>query len=119
MNVQLVEKIGKSYLECLPDEWRLSSEQDALDLVAACGEYGTQNLMLHAESLPEAFYNLKTRLAGEVMLKFSNYRLVVAAVIPAELSGRGRFGEMALETNRGSQFRVFATREEAENWLTK
>ncbi len=119
MNVQLVEKNGKSYLECLPDEWQLASEQDALDLVGACGEYGTQNLMLHAESLPEAFYNLKTRLAGNVMLKFSNYWLRVAAVIPVELSHQGRFGEMVLETNQGNQFRVFATRAEAEDWLAR
>jgi len=119
MNTKLVEKNGHTYLECLPDEWLLESEQAALDLVGACGEYGTDRLMLHAASLPEAFYDLHTRLAGDVLLRFSTYFIRVAAVIPVERSGQGRFGEMVLETNRGSQFRVYPTRDEAERWLTQ
>ena len=117
MDTKLVEKNGRTYLECLPDEWQLASEQDALDLVAACGEYETERLLLHAASLPDTFYDLKTRLAGDAMLKFSNYRIRVAAIIPAERSSQGRFGEMVMETNRGNQFRVYPTREEAEQWL--
>ena len=117
MEYQLVNVKSQSYLECLPSEEQLSSEADSLDLVAACGEYGTSRLMLHAENLPEDFYQLKSGLAGNVLLKFSNYRLRVAAVLTPELVGQGRFREMALETNRGNQFRIFYDRQSAEDWL--
>lgn len=117
MNYQLVEVNGKTYVECLPGGGMLVSEREALELVAACGENTTHRLMIPAEVLPDAFFQLSTRLAGEVMLKLSNYRIRCAAVIPAEISHRGRFGEMVLETNRGKQLRVHPDRAAAEAWL--
>ena len=117
MKYQILKKQGIAYLDCFPFEGLLSSENDALDLVAACAENETERLMLHAGNLPDDFYNLRTGLAGAVLLKFTNYHIRVAAVIAPELSSQGRFGEMVLETNRGDQFRVFPDRESAERWL--
>ncbi len=117
MNYQLITTRYNAYIDCLPGDGLLDCEQAALDLVAACDETGTDRLMLHAENLPETFYNLRTGLAGAVMLKFSNYRLRVAAVLTPELTNEGRFHEMVLETNRGQQFRVFYDRVSAEQWL--
>jgi len=117
MEYQLVNVPSQTYVECMPSQDQLASETDALDLVAACGEYRTNRLMLYAANLPEDFYQLKSGLAGNVLLKFSNYRLRVAAVLTPELVGQGRFREMALETNRGNQFRIFSDRQSAEDWL--
>lgn len=117
MEYQLVNINSQTYVECLPNQDQLASEANALDLVAACGECGTNRLMLHASNLPEDFYQLNTGLAGEVLLKFSNYRLRVAAVLTPELVNQGRFREMALETNRGNQFRIFYDRQSAQDWL--
>lgn len=97
---------------------KLSSEQDALELVAACGEYNTDRVMLHASNLTDDFYQLRTGLAGAVLQKFANYRIRAAAVLTPELVNQGRFKEMVLEANRGNQFRVFYDRESAEAWLT-
>jgi hypothetical protein len=104
------------YLECLPES-RVASERAALDLVAACGEGGTHRLLLHGASLPDDFFNLRSGLAGAVLLKFSNYYLKVALVLPPDPAHGGKFGEWMLETNRGSEFRVYPTREQAESWL--
>jgi PadR family transcriptional regulator, regulatory protein AphA len=117
MNTKLIVKDEQSYLECIPGECRMESERDALDLVAICGENLTTRLMLHAENLSDDFYQLHTGLAGAILLKFVNYRIRVAAIIPLELINQGRFKDMVLETNRGNAFRVFQTREKAEQWL--
>jgi Domain of unknown function (DUF4180) len=117
MNTRQVTKDGQTYLECVPSEWRLESEREALELVAACGENETDRLLLHAESLTEDFYRLRTGLAGTILLKFDTYRIQVAAVIPLERVNQGRFQEMVLELNRGDQFRVFQNRDQAEAWL--
>ncbi len=106
-------------MECLPDGDLIDSEAKALDLVGVCGELQNSKLLIHADNLPGEFYDLKTGLAGEVMLKFSNYRITAALVIPAEKIGQGRFYEMVLETNRGNQFRIFQTVEDAEEWFSK
>lgn len=119
MRTHSVTKDGLIYVECLPDGSLLDGEDDALDLVAACGEAGTHRLLIHSESLPEDFYRLASGLAGKVLLKFGNYAIRWAAVIPHELAHKGRFGQMVREANRGNDFRVFAEREHAEAWLLR
>ena len=117
MNCRIIETKGVKYVEG-PHEGRLiSSENDALDLVAWCGENDTNRLLLYAANLHEDFFNLKTGLAGAVLQKFINYGIKAAAVIPPELSNQGRFREMALEANRGQHFRVFSEASKAEAWL--
>jgi PadR family transcriptional regulator AphA len=105
------------FVECLPG-MLIASEDDALELVAYCGESGTQHLLVHAENLPAEFFDLHSRLAGNILLKLSNYRIILAAVIPTEKIGTGRFSEMVLETNRGREFRVFNNRDDAVKWLS-
>ena len=117
INFRLVETQANNFIECLPGSQLLSSAQDALDLVGGCGEYEVSRLLIPEGCLSEEFYNLKTGLAGEVLLKFSNYRIKAAAVIPGEHLGQGKFYEFALETNRGRDFRIFPDRQKAVDWL--
>ncbi len=117
MNYTLQEKDGQPYIECRPDGGRIENEQDAVDLVGICGEEGTQRLMLYAENLTDAFFDLKTGVAGAILLKFAIYQLIVAAVLSPQQGTQGKFHEMVLETNRGRQFRVFHDRQQAEQWL--
>lgn len=112
------ETNGKAYLDCLAGSLRIANERDALDLVALCGENETDNLLLDGECLDPAFFDLKTGLAGEVLLKLSNYRIRAAVILPQERIGNGRFAEFVLETNRGNQFRVYSQHDAAEKWLT-
>jgi PadR family transcriptional regulator AphA len=119
MDYQLVQKSSTAYVECLETSALLEDESAALELVAACGENGTQLLMLHAGNLPPDFYDLKTGLAGRILLKFTIYSIKVVAVIPTNLTGQGRFHEMAIETNRGNDFRIYSKREDAEAWLIR
>ena len=117
MNYRAIEKDGKTYIESLPGDGLLDSENAALDLVAACAEYRSNSLLLPAGMLPEAFFNLKTKLAGQVLLKFTNYRIHVAAIIDPDKAREGRFGEMVVEANQGNAFRVFEKQSQAEAWL--
>lgn len=118
MITRVVRHNGRAYVECLPGGQGLESENDALDLVAACGEAQTDYLMVHEECLPEAFFDLRTRLAGHVLLKFNNYRIRCAFFLPSGWPEVGRFYEMALEANRASrEMHFFTKRESAEQWL--
>lgn len=118
MEYQVVVRDGRKYV-CTTGQDRLESEQDALDLVAACGENDTQLLMLMGDNLADDFFRLRTGLAGDVLQKFVNYYIRAVAVVPKDLASRGKFGEMATETNRGEQFGVFSTADEAEEWLLR
>ncbi|CAK4869389.1 unnamed protein product [Aphanomyces euteiches] len=73
--------------------------------------------MLHEEALTEEFFKLKTGLAGKVLQKLVNYHIKTAAVITKEQTIKGRAKEMLAESNKGHDFRAFASVAEAENWL--
>ncbi len=106
------------YLECLPGGGRVESERDALDLVAACGEHGTANLLLPADCLSDEFFRLGSGLAGAVLLKFGLYRIRCAVVLPLELASRGRFADLVLEANRRDPaLHFFQEKEPAAAWL--
>lgn len=107
-----------SYLELPTNSLRIASERDALDLVGLCGEHEVQNVLIAGDCLDEAFFDLKSGLAGAALLKWSNYSIRVAVILPLERIGTGRFSEFVMETNRGNQFRVFSDEESAVNWLT-
>jgi PadR family transcriptional regulator, regulatory protein AphA len=119
MCYRLMNKNNQSFLECLPGKVQLASERDVLDLLTACGEYGTNQVMLHSANLTDDFYRLSTGLAGMILQKFSNYRIRAAAILTPELVNQGRFREMVSEANRGNQFHVYYEREAAERWLTQ
>ncbi|WP_088187163.1 DUF4180 domain-containing protein [Desulfosporosinus sp. FKA] len=117
MNYQVVNFNNKHYLELISTTTPLLTENDALELVALCGEKDTNLLMLHYAVLSEDFFRLKTKVAGNVLQKFMNYHIKAVAVIPNEISQKGKFRELAIEMNKGDHFRMYESREEAEKWL--
>lgn len=110
---------GKSgYVAFFAGGGRVESERDALELVAACGESGTQNLLLPAECLGDEFFRLGSGLAGAVFLKLGQYRIRCAVVLPLELASRGRFADLVLEANRRDPaLHFFQDQEPAAAWL--
>jgi len=117
MEYVLRDKGDVTFVEITDKQFIISEEQDALDLAALCGENGTDRLLVGSENLDDRFYNLKTGLAGAVLQKFSNYRILFAAVVaPDKLTGR--FGELALEAGKGKSLRFFTGKNDAERWIS-
>lgn len=56
----------------------IGSEADALDCIGDAWYQGAQWVVIPADRLDEAFFSLSTRVAGEIIQKFVNYRLGVA-----------------------------------------
>jgi hypothetical protein len=90
---------------------------DPVAAVIACIEHGTYALLLDAGSLPPAFFDLRTGVAGEVAQKLANYGVRMAAVVPDLAAQPPRFREFAREVNVGRQLGFFASRAEAIAWL--
>ena len=100
-------------------EWLepIETSSDALALVAACFEHDAHAVLLEAGVLPPAFFELRTGFAGDFLQKLENYQLRLAAVFPADRAYAERFREFLAEAKRGSRFRSFEGRAEAEAWL--
>jgi len=117
MATKLQSAMSTFFVEADPTQILIRSEQDAVDLVAICGEQGSHKLLLYAGNLIDDFFDLKTGLAGLVLQKLVNYHIQMAAVVPRDLWRQGRFRELANESNRNRHFGIFESRDQAVAWL--
>jgi PadR family transcriptional regulator AphA len=117
MQVQVIEKAKGRYIQCISAKTPLSSEQDAVELLAICGENDTNHLIINAEALSDDFFKLRTGVAGQMLQKFINYHVQIAVMITNESMITGKFKEMVAESNKRNDFRVFTNISDAENWF--
>ncbi|HEU5375342.1 MAG TPA: DUF4180 domain-containing protein [Ktedonobacteraceae bacterium] len=92
-------------LVCAPDGDKVKSEREALDLIGEALSSGAELVLVPVERLPEAFFQLKTGLAGQILQKFVLYqrRLVIFGDISHHLTQSRALRDFVHETNRGHQ----------------
>ena len=71
---------GRSIAEVLTDTKTIDNTEDLLDLMADAGYNGCSGLIIHKSTLCPDFFDLKTGFAGEILQKFSNYRMKLAII---------------------------------------
>ncbi|MDQ6418880.1 DUF4180 domain-containing protein [Paenibacillus sp. LHD-117] len=83
----------------------IQDAQDALDLMATVSynEDGCNKLLLDKTMLAEAFFDLKTGLAGEILQKYTNYRVKLAIVGDFGGYGSKSLKDFIYECNQGKQ----------------
>jgi hypothetical protein len=96
---------GTSVLACAPDGRRLRSERDATDLIGAAYEHDAGLIAIPAERLDDDVFELRTRVLGEFIQKFVNYRLRLAIVgdISHHVAGSTALRDFVYEANQGNQ----------------
>lgn len=80
----------------------ISTVRDATDLMGNADYQGARNIILEEGNLDLVFFDLKTGMAGEILQKYSNYRMRLAII-----GEFGKFDSNALnafisECNRGN-----------------
>ncbi|WNM38729.1 DUF4180 domain-containing protein [Micromonospora halotolerans] len=97
----LEERAGVPVLVCDPAGPPVATTEAALDLIGAAFG-GAEVVAVPAGRLDPSFFSLGTRLAGDVMQKFVNYRmrLVVVGDISAHLAASGALRALVAESNR-------------------
>lgn len=117
MSYKIVEHENVRYIEVFSRETPVKTEQDALELIALCGENDSNLLMIHHEALSQDFFKLKTGAAGAILQKFINYSVKVAMIIPDQSGFSSRFRELVSEANKSHHYRFFVSSTDAENWF--
>ena len=92
---------------------KLCNVDDALDVMGS----GLHGCIFTLADLGRDFFNLKTKIAGEVFQKFVNYNFKVAFIIPADHNLGNRVTELIRDHARHNCIRFFETIDEAEKWI--
>lgn len=66
--------------EVISDECLIKTAEDGLDLLGNLYYQGFDRIILHEHNITPNFFDLKNGLAGEILQKFSNYRIRLAIV---------------------------------------
>jgi hypothetical protein len=107
-----------AYVSSTAEDAPIASGQDVLDLMALCSEIQKGVLLLEEAHLSPDFFDLSSGLAGEIMLKLSNYRVKTAVVANLPAIPSQRFHELVHECNKGRQINFFTDNHSAASWLT-
>ncbi|MET0554073.1 MAG: DUF4180 domain-containing protein [Vicinamibacteria bacterium] len=120
MALDTIVEQGRAIVEGTPDERLLERPADVSLVIEACMSADTELALLYAENLGAEFFDLSSRVAGDVLQKLRQYRVRLAAVCPpGTVRFSTRFGEMLAEERRLPHFGVFDTREDALAWLLR
>lgn len=71
---------GEKIAEVVPGSFLIGSADDILDLIAEAFFNNSNKVVIYSQSLHPDFFDLKTKLAGEILQKFSNYRMKLAII---------------------------------------
>jgi len=66
--------------EVISDDLVIGNVQDGLDLLGTLYYDGFDGIILHAKNITPDFFDLRTGIAGELLQKYSNYRIRLAVV---------------------------------------
>lgn len=99
-------------------EFRSADEFTPQAILETCFDQDKEAILIDRDALPPAFFDLRTKVAGELAQRLMLYGVRLACVVPDLASQSERFREYAREANRGSQIRFFESRAAAEEWLS-
>jgi len=110
--IKVIEDASLKIAEIISEAIVIKSEQDALDMMANTRYEGCDDIIINEKNLPAEFFDLSTRLAGEILQKFSNYHMRLAIVGDFSKYKSDSLKRFIQESNKGNQ--VFFVKDNAE-----
>lgn len=99
--------------EIITDDVVLKTLEDGLDLLGNVYYQGYDRMILHQRNIAADFFDLKTRLAGEVLQKFAQYRMPLAIVGDFSRVTSKSLADFIYESNQGQHVNFVGTAAEA------
>lgn len=106
-NLTIAEIISKNII--------ITTVEDGKDLIGNLYYQGVDKIVLHEKNITPSFFDLKTRMAGEILQKFSNYKIRLAIVGDFDKYGSKSLNDFIFESNKGSTVNFVSSVEKAIN----
>jgi hypothetical protein len=106
-------------VEVVANEVIITSVDDCLDILGNAWYQNFEKIILHKTNFAEEFFDLRTGLAGEILQKFSNYRMRLAIVGDFSAYTGRSIRSFIYESNRTGRILFVGSVEEALEKLTE
>lgn len=104
---------GIKIAEIISDDIVISDISDGLNLLGDVYYRGFDKVIIHEKNITPDFFDLKNRMAGEILQKFTQYQVPVAIVGDFSKFGSKSLSDFIYESNRGRHINFVSTLDEA------
>lgn len=105
--------------EVVSEATLINNADDALQLVADLSYQGFDKIIIHERNIIPAFFDLKTGIAGDVLQKFSNYRVRLVIVGGFSKYPGTSIRDFIYESNKGKLVNFLDSVDKAVEKLSK
>ena len=89
--------------EIITDKVILRSTEDGLDLLGNLYYQGFDKIIIHEKNITPEFFDLKTKIAGNILQKFAQYQMPLIIVGDFSKYKSKSLNDFIFESNKGSQ----------------
>lgn len=104
--------------EVISSEIILRDTEDGLNLMGDLYYQGFEGVILHEKNITSDFFDLKTKVAGEVLQKFAQYRMPLVIVGDFSKFSSKSLNDFIYESNKGRHINFVASIAEAIKLLS-
>lgn len=104
--------------EIISTDTIIKKAEDGLDLLGNLYYQDFDKIIIHQHNITPDFFDLKTGIAGEILQKFSNYRVHLAIVGNFTHYTSKSINDFIFESNKAGQINFVNSTEEAINKLS-
>ena len=112
MEIKIHTIDDRKIAEIISDDIVLQTVEDAIDLIGNMSYQGFDKLIIHEENMISDFFELKNKIAGNILQKFSQYSMPLAIIGDFEKYESKSLNDFIFESNKGSQINFVTTIED-------
>ncbi|ALJ04105.1 alpha/beta hydrolase [Pseudalgibacter alginicilyticus] len=117
MEIKEHSKSGIKIAEIISNEIIIKTTEDALDLMGNIYYQGYDKMILHQKNITPEFFDLKTKLAGDILQKFTQYNMALSIIGDFSKYESNSLKNFIYESNKGLQVNFLSSMDEALNTL--
>jgi hypothetical protein len=104
--------------EIISEDILIQTNEDGLELLGNIYYQDFDRLILHSKNITPAFFDLKNGMAGEILQKFSNYRVRLSIVGDFSNYASQSIKDFMHESNKAGRINFVGSLDEALNKLS-
>ena len=118
MKMEFREIDNTGIIEVIADGIVINNLEDGTDLIGNVYYQGYEKIIISMDNLTPDFFDLKTKLAGEILQKFSNYRVRLVILGDFSKVESKSLQDFIRESNKGKLVNFLSSKEEAVRRLS-
>lgn len=104
--------------EVISENIFIAKSEDGVDLIGNLYYQGFDKIIIHDKNISPQFFDLKTGMAGEILQKFSTYRVRLAIVGDFSKYPGKSLNDFIYESNKGRHVNFVPSQKEALRFLS-